>query len=257
MSIPALGVMARVRRAPAASAGAWRAACGSDAAAAREAARAVLDARVRSGTAPFSLALSGGRIAPVLYAELVAQSRRRGVDLRDVDYFWADERCVAPEHSESNFHVAREALLGPLDVSFARVHRLEGEMNPAEAALRADRAWRAWRVWIPAEDMEGTGPSCVILGVGEDGHVASLFPGNLAADLAVATPFAAVVGPKPPPQRLTMTYRLLWQADLVVVLATGDGKAAVVEAALAGDTALPLTRVLAGRRSRSTQIFTR
>ncbi|MCC6231816.1 MAG: 6-phosphogluconolactonase [Verrucomicrobiales bacterium] len=234
--------------------GSSRAACGTDEAAAREAARSLLDARVTWGGETFGVALSGGRIAASFYGCLVAQSARRGVDLRKVDYFWADERCVPPDHADSNYRTARETLLGPLGVAPERVHRLEGEREPAEAVVRAVSDWRRWQA---LQHSAPAAPQVVVLGVGEDGHVASLFPGNLGADLRVDAPFATVVGPKPPPQRLTMTYPMLWQAPLVIVLATGEGKGAVVDAALAGSPDLPLTRVLAGRRARLTHLFTR
>src|SRR5690606_10230091 len=82
--------------------------------AASEGARAILDAFVRSGQRDFALALSGGRIAPVLFGELVRQARARGVPMERADIFWADERCVRPDDAESNYLPARKHLLEPL-----------------------------------------------------------------------------------------------------------------------------------------------
>ncbi|MGE4180798.1 MAG: 6-phosphogluconolactonase [Limisphaerales bacterium] len=225
----------------------------SDGAAAAEAAGSVLDAFVRAGEGDFGLALSGGRAAEVFFGELVRQSRLRGVDLAAADFFWCDERCVPPDHEDSNFRGARRALLEPLGVPEARIHRLEGERDPAAGA---ERALEDWRDWIRGRRDRGRAPAwdCAVLGVGEDGHVASLFPDNLERDLAATAVFRAVRGPKPPPDRLTAGYRLLWEALTVVVLATGRGKESVVRASLGGAAGTPLAHVLRGRVGRETRV---
>jgi 6-phosphogluconolactonase len=196
-----------------------------------------------------ALALSGGRIAPVLYGELVRQAEMRKTRLAGADFFWADERCVGVHHEESNYRVARAALLEPMRVPAERVHRMPGDLPPDRGVERMTREWEEW--------VRKRGPGrgrldLVVLGVGEDGHVASLFPGNLPADLASSAPFRSVVGPKPPPQRLTMGYRLLWEARLVLVLVTGSGKEEVVRRTLRGREDTPLGRVLRGRVDRET-----
>jgi 6-phosphogluconolactonase len=224
-------------------------ACPDEISAAAEAARrvlAVLRAATSRGGTP-GLALSGGRIARRFFEELVARAVSEGVDLKSVDFFWADERCVPPEDALANFATAREALLEPARVPTRRVHRLEGELDPALAVARATADWRAWQ---SARGEADPGLDLVVLGVGEDGHVASLFPANLKADLAATEPFRAVTGPKPPPRRLTMGYPMLWEAGRVVVLATGPGKEAVVDGSLSGQIDTPLSRVLAGRDAR-------
>lgn len=227
----------------------WRIRCRHDRHAASEAARLILDAWVRAGEKDFALALSGGRIAPVLYGELVRQSEARNSSLAGADFFWADERCVGVQHEESNYRVARASLLEPLRVPAERIHRMPGDLPPDRGVERMTREWEAWikrrgpgRGWL----------DLVVLGVGEDGHVASLFPGNLPADLGSRAPFLSVVGPKPPPQRLTMGYRLLWEARLVMVLVTGTGKEEVVRKTLGGREDTPLGRVLRGRVDRET-----
>lgn len=223
--------------------------CPDDAGAAATAAGLVLDAG-RSATQPRpGLALSGGRIARRFFGELVAQAGRAGLAADALDFFWADERCVPPEHPDSNYAVAREALLAPLGVPPDRVHRLEGELDPS---LAAERATADWHRWQEARGNPGgaTAIEGVVLGVGEDGHVASLFPENLVADLAAPELFRAVTGSKPPPRRLTMGYPILWEAGLVVVLATGAGKAAVLEGSLSERLDTPLGRVLREREAR-------
>lgn len=231
----------------------WTLTCRDDRHAASEAARIVLDAFVLDGERDFALALSGGRIAPVLGAELARQAALRNTPFAEADFFWADERCVRPDHPESNYRVAKASLLDRLGVAPGRVHRLLGDLPPDQAVIRANADWAQWA--------ERRGPhrdvlDAVLLGVGEDGHVASLFPDNLPQDLVSTVPFHSVVGPKPPPQRLTLGYPLLWNARRVVVLATGEGKASVVRDSLAGRLECPLARVLHGRIGKPTVVIT-
>lgn len=211
----------------------------------------MLDAFVRAGERDFRLALSGGRAAPPFFSALVHEARRRSSPLDRADFFWADERRVPAAHPESNFRLARTALLEPLAVVPSHIHRLAGELPASEAVAQASADWQAWerRARRRVHSLE-----TVVLGVGEDGHVASLFPGNLAADLADTAPFRAVVGPKPPPERLTMGYPLLWNAGLVLVLAPGAAKRSIIEASLRGEADTPLARVLQGRAHRETML---
>ena len=229
--------------------------CPDEPSAARAAASAVLDA-VRASRSPrLAVALSGGRIAPRLYAALLDGARHGETPLAAADFFWADERCVPPDHADSNYAAALALLLAPLGVPAERIHRLAGELDPAMAARLAVEDWHRWRQVRGGPE---AGPDVVILGVGEDGHVASLFPGNLAADLAAPEPFRSVIGPKPPPSRLTVGYPMLWEAGEVVVLATGAGKEPVVSSSLGGGLDTPLARVVFGRatRGRGTTVVT-
>lgn len=228
---------------------AWILRCRDDEHAASEGARIVLDSFVQAGESRFGLALSGGRGAPTLFRELVRQAALRRSPLREADFFWADERCVRPDDPESNFGIARAALLERLGVPAERIHRLQGELPPHRAAERANADWADW---IARRGDHASHLDCVVLGAGEDGHVASLFIGNLPGDLADREAFRAVVGPKPPPQRVTMGYPLLWSARRVVVVAPGPGKRAMVEDSLAGRVDTPLARVVQGRAGRET-----
>ena len=233
----------------------WRVATPNDLEAAKLVAGGILDAQVRGREGTFSLGLSGGRAAALLFREIVRQARGRTISLADVDFFWCDERCVPPDHPESNYRIAREELFEPMGVADRRIHRLMGELSPDAGAERANDAWRAW---VASRSRWGANGSldCAVLGVGEDGHVASLFPANVSTDLAGRTPFRAVRGPKPPPDRLTMGYELLWEAKVVMVLATGVGKEEVIQNSVSGKLDTPLARVLRAREERETWVVT-
>ena len=149
-----------------------------------------------------------------------------------VDWWFGDERCVPADDAESNFRLVTESLLPGLPYG-ARVHRIEGELPPAEAASAYDAELR--RVIggvVPVLDV-------AFLGLGEDGHTASLFPGDPSLDVRdrLAVPVVAV---KPPPNRITLTLPVFQTARAVVVLATGVGKKDAVARVLAGrDRATP------------------
>jgi 6-phosphogluconolactonase len=131
-----------------------------------------------------------------------------------VSVLFGDERCVHADHPDSNYRMAREALLD--HVAPATVYRIPAELGPDEAAGLYTHVVAA----VAPLDI-------VILGVGEDGHTASLFPGHPALE---ASGLAVGIrdSPKPPPQRVTLTLPALRAARLVIVLATGPGKAHAV-----------------------------
>jgi len=164
-----------------------------------------------------TLALSGGSTpAPVyrLLAELVPEWTA-------VELFFCDERCVPPDHEDSSYRLVRESLLEHIPGAAARIHRMQGELADRDAAAR---------------DYEALLPDALdllILGVGEDGHTASLFPGHEALD-ETERRVLHVVGPKPPADRLTLTPPALRAARRSVVLARGAGKAEIVGRVLEG-----------------------
>jgi len=163
-----------------------------------------------------TLVLAGGTTPRRCY-ELLA---KLDVGWGRVRILFGDERCVPPGHLDSNFRLAKEALLD--HVAPATVCRMPAELGPDEGAAEYETVAAAAPLDI------------VLLGVGEDGHTASLFPGHPA--LAAAGMVVGVRGaPKPPPDRVTLTLRALRSAKQVVILATGEGKAGAVASAARGE----------------------
>jgi len=164
-----------------------------------------------------TLVLAGGTTPKRCY-ELLSHLE---VEWGRVAVLFGDERCVHPDHPDSNYRMARESLLDR--VAPATVYRMPGELGPDEAA------------GAYAHVVAAVGPlDVVLLGVGEDGHTASLFPGHAALQapgLAVGIRDA----PKPPPQRVTLTLSALQSARRVIILATGAGKADAVARAKRGE----------------------
>ena len=224
--------------------------CPDDRALAGEAARQWWSKLQARGEDPFTVALSGGRITQLFYAEVAARAPRSA--LKEVHFFWADERCVPPDHSDSNFALARASLLEPLQIPAEQIHRLRGEADPAFALEEADaelcRVAELRADGMPMLDL-------VLLGMGEDGHVASLFPGAAPEVERATTPFLHIArSPKPPPRRLTLSYAALAAAREVWVLASGKGKEAAFRESLSPAGTTPLAKVI---RSRSqTRVFT-
>lgn len=183
----------------------------------------------------FSLALSGGGTPGPTYRLLAEPPRRERIDWSRVEIFFADDRLVPPDDPGSNYRLARETLLGRVPLPAEQVHRIHGELPPAEAVARADAEFRA---------LLGDPPrlSAAILGMGDDGHVASLFPGSPA--LAESARFiVAAPGPPPWPNRATMTFPALLSARHAIFIVVGAAKAEriaeVFAAAARGDGSGP------------------
>jgi 6-phosphogluconolactonase len=187
------------------------------------------------------LALSGGNTPRAIHEELV----RIGGDLAwdHVQITFGDERCVPPEHADSNYRMARESLLDRVPIPPGNVFRIRGEIDPEAAA----REYEARLAAVAARSGEPRYVHDVLLlGLGEDGHTASLFPESPALDERDRN-VLPVIGPKPPPQRVTMTFPLINCARHVCFLVSGTSKREVVEQVLAGDPRHPASRVRAAR----------
>jgi len=201
---------------------------------------------------PQHVALSGGRIAQRFFNAITVCSRERAVSLANVHFFWADERCVPPDHPESNFALAKTFLFEPLSISADRIHRIPGEESPQRAATIATaeicRCVPARQSGYPILDI-------IFLGMGEDGHVASLFPNVPMMESKEAEDiYIPVVAPKPPPHRITLGYGPLRAAQNVWVLASGPGKESALTISLAENGITPLAHVL--RTRAMTKVFT-
>jgi len=172
-----------------------------------------------SGEGPISVALAGGTTPRAMHEEL---ARLPDVPWGRVSIYFGDERCVPADSPDSNYRVARESLLERVPIPSDRVHRIHAENADRELAARSYA-----ELLPPALDL-------LILGIGEDGHTLSLFPGasSLAESERLVLP---VVGPKPPPQRITLSPAAIAAAREVVMLASGAGKAEAVKRALEGD----------------------
>lgn len=197
------------------------------------------DAQAQRGEA--SIVLTGGRIAAKVYGYVLESPIRSVVDWSKVDFWWGDERFLPSGDPERNETQARAAFLDRILLDPDRVHPMAASDEvdtPQEAAERyaAELAAAAGGSGVPAFDL-------LLLGIGEDGHVASLFPENPALDAA-----GAVVGvrnsPKPPPERVSLTMEAINSATAAWIIASGSGKAEAVDEALAKGE-LPAGRVKA------------
>ena len=187
------------------------------------------------------VALSGGRITQNFFNETVTQAKVRGVSFERVHFFWADERCLPPTDPESNFKMANELLFTPLNITAKNIHRLRGE-DPLQAAVKNAEA-ELCRI-APQNTNSRPVLDLVLLGMGEDGHVASLFPNAGPEILNCVAPFLAVGNsPKPPPTRISLSYQTIADARQVWALVSGAGKADALRETLKLDGSTPLAHV--------------
>ncbi len=199
---------------------------------------------------PYLVALSGGRIAGNFFAAIARKAKQHKQSLAYVHFFWADERGVPPDDAESNFKLASVSLFQPLGISADHIHRIRGELAPNEAALNAATELASLTFGFahgqPVLDL-------VFLGMGEDGHIASLFPDLTEKKIKSKDAYVAVVAGKPPPQRISLTYAAISAAKEVWVLASGPGKVEALQLSLGLNGQTPLARLLGMRRQ--TRIF--
>jgi 6-phosphogluconolactonase len=197
-------------------------------AAADEIDRAARAARAARGR--FTLVLSGGSTPKSVYALLARDHAGQAARWDQVQVFFGDERLVPADHPESNYRMAQEAWLGKEAFPPDRVHRVRTELGPRAAARDYEEQIRQvfeLPAGLPRFDL-------VLLGMGPDGHTASLFPGNptLAEREALV---ATTVAEKPPPERITLTFPVLNAAAEILFLVAGADKAAMLRKVLHGD----------------------
>jgi 6-phosphogluconolactonase len=202
-----------------------------------DAARAAIAARGR-----FLWCLSGGRTPQAVYALLATPELAREVDWARTQVFFGDERCVPPDHADSNYRMAQLALLRHLPLPAANVHRIDGEAPPEQAA----RAYEAKLQAVLGTTPSG-GPASafdqVLLGLGDDAHTASLFPGSQDEPAQWASARLFTDGKT---WRVTLTPTSLNAAETALFLVSGSSKAAPLARVLSGPqdpTAVPAQRI--------------
>ena len=206
---------------------------------AEAAAGAIVDAAVAAVAAHqrFTVALAGGATPRETYMRLASPPFAESVPWDRTWAFFGDERCVPPDHAESNYRMASETLLSKVGISAERVYRMRGEAeDPEEAATEYARTlatvFETRRGGLPRFDL-------VLLGLGLDGHVASLFPGSPAAKEIFRTVVAVHAAAARIPQRLTLTFPTINAAARVIFLVSGAEKAKTLKAALSDGGLVP------------------
>jgi len=166
----------------------------------------------------FNIALSGGSTPKVLF-KLLAEQYAKKIDWKKLHLFWGDERCVLPTDSESNYGVTKEKLLDHIDIPFVNIHRVLGNRNPQEEATRYEKEIQ-WclpeKNGLPVFDL-------IMLGMGSDGHTASIFPHEM--ELLTTDDICGVAThPDSGQKRVTLTGRVINNAKQIHFLVTGASK---------------------------------
>jgi 6-phosphogluconolactonase len=178
----------------------------------------------------FTLALAGGSTPKKLYGLLASEPYRDQIDWALTEIFWSDERSVPPDSEDSNYHLAHEVLLSQVPIPAGQVHRMPADAKDQDEAslMYTQEIQRVFGTnGIPSFDL-------IQLGMGPEGHTASLFP-HQASLHEQARLIMPVTVPKPPPPRLTFTPLLLNAASHILFLVTGQDKADALQAVLEGE----------------------
>lgn len=181
--------------------------------------------------AQFSVALSGGSTPRPLFERLATEELASQLPWSSVHVFWGDERCVPPDHPDSNYAMARETLLDHVPIPPPNVHRIQGEMEPSEAAAVYERTLRQF--FVPGPEPEMVTFDLVLLGLGTDGHTASLFPGSELLE-EQSRWVAANRADQARGWRVTLTPPAINAARHVTFLVAGAGKATILQQVLSG-----------------------
>jgi 6-phosphogluconolactonase len=184
----------------------------------------------------FRLSLSGGNTPRPVHEAL---AKFDDLPWEKIQITFGDERCVPPDDKASNYRMARESLLDRIKIPAGNVFRIRGEIDPEAAAREYEAQLSAFAARFGEARYRH---DLLILGLGEDGHTASLFPGSPAL-AEVSRNVIPATGPKPPPQRITMTLPLLNAARHVVFLVNDAGKQPIIDEILAGATGYPAAHV--------------
>ena len=180
----------------------------------------------------FTAALSGGHAPRPLYALLARQQFTQKIPWRRVHLYWGDERCVPPESKDSNYGMARDAFISRVPIPDDNVHRMRGEDDPDEAAASYERLLSQPPALPSTSKADLPVIDFVFLGIGPDGHTASLFPHSPA--LAVEDRLVVVNEGEGTGKRLTVTYPVINAARHVLFVVTGAAKAGIVAEVIEG-----------------------
>jgi 6-phosphogluconolactonase len=184
-----------------------------------------VSARAVAERGRFSVAISGGSLPKLLGPPLAVQPLRSQIEWSAWHVFWADERCVPLAHTDSNYRLAREYLFDHVPIPADQIYAIDDARPPGPTAeayqglLR--QLFQPGPGQIPRFDL-------ILLGMGEDGHTASLFPGHPLLTDTDRWVASILDSPKPPPERISLTLPLINQARHIAFLAAGQGKAAVL-----------------------------
>lgn len=187
-----------------------------------------------------SIVLSGGSTPQSIF-QYLAIKHKKSIAWERLLIFWSDERCVAPDDQESNYRMTKESLLDKVSIPATNIFRIKGEADPSAEVARYTEAVRQFVPSyndIPRFDL-------MMLGLGEDGHTASIFPGNLHLFKSKEL-FVVAEHPQTKQQRITSTGVLINNSKTVVFLATGEAKSAIVSTVIeakSGSENLPASLV--------------
>lgn len=196
--------------------------------------------RARASSGRFAFCLSGGSTPKRMYQLLAAEPLRDQMPWNRVHLFWGDERFVPHDHPESNFRMANEAMISRVQIPAGQVHPVPGEGDPAEAARAYETTLKSF---YGADSVDPARPlfDVTLLGMGDDGHTASLIPGTSVVDERRA--WVAPVRGARPETRITMTYPVLDSSRAVAFLIAGAAKRDMLARVRGGDRSLPAARI--------------
>jgi len=199
-----------------------------------------MTAEAIAAAGPFRVSLSGGSTPKTLYGLLASDEFRGRFPWARVSWYWGDERFVPHDHPESNYRMTREAMLSRAPVPPENIHPVPCDGTPEEAAWRYEGALQAN---YGARLLDPTNPlfDITLLGLGPDGHTASLLPGEPV--LEERERWVVAVSHGRPEVRITMTYPVIESSRRVAFLVAGKEKSAIFSAIRAGDSKVPAARV--------------